>query len=113
VILPNEKQQAIVNRLAGTSGMDDGYVCEEYRVTREELQERHPDDPLLFADGFDGAIIGTAAVNGKTVVAYSTSRCIDILMKEKMTEEDALDHFYYNTASAYVGERTPVFIEDN
>ena len=32
--------------------------------------------------------------------------------KEEMTEEDALDHFYYNVAGSYVGEYTPIYIHE-
>ena len=27
-----------------------------------------------------------------------------------MTEEDAMEHFYFNMMGAYVGEHTPVFL---
>jgi len=27
-----------------------------------------------------------------------------------MTEEEAIEHFYFNVAEAYVGEQTPAFL---
>jgi hypothetical protein len=33
-------------------------------------------------------------------------------MEEGMTEEDALEHYYYNIAGSWVGEKTPIFCED-
>jgi len=37
---------------------------------------------------------------------------IDILISEDMTEEDALEYFYYNVSGAYVGEKTPIWCDD-
>jgi hypothetical protein len=33
-------------------------------------------------------------------------------MKE-MSEEDALEHFSYNVSGAYVGDKTPIWCQDN
>ena len=63
------------------------------------------------ADGFDDAIIGVDYNTGR--IAYSISKCITILMiDEQMTELDATEWFYFNVAGAYVGEGTPVWIDD-
>ena len=46
-------------------------------------------------------------------IAYSVSKCITILMiDEQMTEIDATEWFYFNVAGSYVGEGTPVWIDD-
>lgn len=75
---------------------------------REELSAYH--DDLLFADGFDDAILGVAERIGmEAVVAYSTPKIIEILARE-MTEDEAVEYFEFNILGAYVGERTPVFI---
>jgi len=60
----------------------------------------------LKADGLDSAIIGID--NGHRIV-YDIHKILKIL-KNDMTEEEAIEHFYYNIAGAYVGEYTPVFI---
>ena len=45
------------------------------------------------------------------VAVYNTDKCIEILMRDdELTHEEALDHFYYNTVGAYVGEKTPLFL---
>ena len=63
------------------------------------------------ADGFDDAIIGVDYNTGR--IAYSVSKCITILMiDEQMTELDATEWFDFNVAGAYVGEGTPVWIDD-
>jgi hypothetical protein len=33
-------------------------------------------------------------------------------MEEDLSHEEALDAFYYNTHSAYVGEKTPIWCND-
>ena len=72
---------------------------------RELLDEMEGD--WLLADGFDEAIIG---VSGDKV-AYSITKCIEVLMKE-MSEEEAVEYFDFNVLVAYVGEKTPIFVDD-
>lgn len=70
----------------------------------------YEEEELLKADGFDDAIIG---IDGKTMrLIYSVSKCIEILSKD-MSREDAVDYFYFNMESAYVGEKTPIWCNDN
>ena len=77
---------------------------------REELAERSGIDEMLFADGYDDALIG---YTDGGVAVYSIESIIRIMItQEEMTEEDALDHFYYNVSGAYVGEYTPIFVHD-
>jgi hypothetical protein len=75
---------------------------------RDEIAEAN--EEMLFADGFDDALIGfMERAGGIPVALYDTEMCIAILMDEGMTEEDALDHFYYNVVGSYVGDNTPAF----
>lgn len=75
---------------------------------REELSEEF--EGLLFADGFDEAILGVAERIGmEAVVAYSTPKIIEILSRD-MTEDEAVEYFEFNILGAYVGERTPIFV---
>lgn len=76
----------------------------------ERLIESYGDEELLKADGFDDAVIGICTREYRLI--YSMTKVIDILMAEGMTEEDALEHFYYNIAGSYVGEKTPIWCED-
>lgn len=77
----------------------------------EALMEAHPDTEFLVADGFDDAIIGYHTSSERLI--YSVKKCIHILMEEGMSEEDALEHFSYNVEGAYVGEKTPIWCDDN
>tara|TARA_R100001443_G_scaffold16242_1_gene26170 strand:+ start:254 stop:505 length:252 start_codon:yes stop_codon:yes gene_type:complete len=79
-------------------------------MDKEMLMEELTDNECLVADGFDSALIGIS--EGMNPVAiYDVDKCIQVLMEDEgMTDEEALDYFYYNTVGAYVGEKTPLFI---
>ena len=77
---------------------------------REELIDRYPEESFLLADGFDDAILGVDE-NSMRVI-YSVSKCINILMKD-MSRDDAVEYFDFNTRSAYMGEKTPIYCDDD
>ena len=54
---------------------------------REELCERHGDD-LLFADGYDDAIIGICSGFDSGRVAYSIPKMIEIAAKDLSVDYD-------------------------
>jgi len=74
-----------------------------------ELYSDHDDEGILFADGLDDAIIGICPTSLRVV--YSRSKVIEILAQD-MSIEDAVDFAEYNTFNTYVGERTPIWVED-
>jgi len=76
---------------------------------REQLLNYVPEDTLLFADGFDDAIIGLDT-NSLRVV-YSKQKMIECLMKD-MELDDAIEYLEFNTWGAYVGEQTPIYIDE-
>jgi len=67
------------------------------------------EDEILLADGFNEALIGHAAGMEPRAV-YDYDRCIDVLVEDGMTYEEAMEYFEFNTVGAYVGEQTPVFV---
>ena len=75
------------------------------------VKDNYPD--VLIADGFDDAIIGIAERYGMNPVAlYDKRKCIKIMQdRDNMTEEEAIEFFYYNIVGAYMGEHTPCFAE--
>lgn len=75
----------------------------------ETIVERYSEDDILKADGFDDAVIGIDESSMRLI--YSMSKCIEILMRD-MSEEDALEYYYYNMSGAYVGEATPIWCVD-
>ena len=81
---------------------------------KDELLENYPDDDLMFADGFDDAIIGIATDFTEPRVIYSVTQCLDILEKrDGMSYEDAFDYFTYNVSGGWVGEQTPIWCWDD
>ena len=63
----------------------------------------------LFADGFDDAIIGYDAAAFRTV--YDYDKCSDILMKrDGMTQHEAHEFMEFNVVGAFVGDFTPLFV---
>lgn len=79
------------------------------------LEEHYPDLEFLSADGFEDAIIGVVCdkVTGAYRLAYSRVECINILIKrDGMTEEEAEEYFDFNVEGAYMGEKTPVWVDD-
>ena len=76
---------------------------------REKLLKFVPDDTLLFADGFDDAIMGLDT-NSLRVV-YSKQKMIECLLKD-MELDDAIEYLEFNTWGAYVGEQTPIYVDE-
>lgn len=76
----------------------------------DNILDWYSEDEFIKADGFDEAIIGVDYHNARLI--YSVSKCIDILAKD-MSEEEAVEYFNYNVAGAYVGEKTPIWCQDD
>ncbi len=76
----------------------------------DSILENYSEEEILKADGFDDAVIG---IDTHMRLVYSVSKSLDILVKDGMTMEDAMEHFYYNVSGSYVGEKTPIWVEDN
>jgi hypothetical protein len=74
----------------------------------KQILELYPDDTFVIADGFDDAIIGVDDNNLKIV--YDIDEVINILIRDGMEVDEAIEYYEYNIAGAYVGENTPSFI---
>lgn len=80
----------------------------DVEVLKNELAEMEPE--MLFADGFEDALIGTVQIFSKTVALYDREKCIKILIKrDGMDPEGAEEYFDFNVTGAYVGDHTPAF----
>jgi hypothetical protein len=73
----------------------------------EQLEQQ--EETSIFYDGFDDAIIGVELNTFRII--YSTTKCIEILCKD-MSEDDAREYFDFNVVGGYVGEKTPIFCND-
>lgn len=68
------------------------------------------DNKTLSAAGFANAIIGYSD-DGKIV--YSKSKMVEVLISEEdMSLIDAIEHCDINLWTAYVGEFTPIYVND-
>lgn len=78
---------------------------------RQDLVDLYNDEELLFADGFDDCIIGvTSGFDSAYKIAYDMGKIIDKLVADGMTSEEAEEYFDYNILGAYVGDRTPLYV---
>lgn len=73
----------------------------------EQLEQQ--EETSIFYDGFDDAIIGVELNTFRII--YSTTKCIEILCKD-MSEDDAREYFDFNVVGGYIGEKTPIFCND-
>jgi len=75
----------------------------------DEIIESFPEEELLKADGFDDALIGIDCKSMRLI--YSANKCIEILMRHT-DEKEAMRFYQEEIASAWFGDRTPIFCED-
>jgi hypothetical protein len=73
--------------------------------------ERLEEEDCLLADGFEMALIGiTCGI--EPVAVYDINKMTKILVsRDEMTEEDAIEYLQFNVIGAFVGEKTPIYID--
>lgn len=77
---------------------------------REELTDNFGGD-ILFADGYDDAIIGVCIGCDSGRVVYDAEKMVDICAKDLETDHiEALEFLEFNTFCAYVGDNTPIYL---
>ena len=82
----------------------------EAALIQDKLEEENP-EAILFPN-YEDALIGICRRKGMNPVAlYDQQKCIEILMQDGMSEDDAVEWFEYNTIDAWVGENTPCFLD--
>ena len=96
-------------RITGREGKEE-FMKDTSRI-QSEIWNANPD--ILFADGFDEALIGTGDRFGFSgpVAVYDMDKCFEILEeRDGMEYEDAVEYFNYNVIGAWVGDGTPIFV---
>lgn len=80
-------------------------------LIEEDLHDLIEAGELLYADGFEDALIGYVEVKGRpTVALYDRDRCLEVLVeRDGMDLAEAAEYLNYNVTDAYVGEHTPAF----
>jgi hypothetical protein len=84
------------------------------RKTIEQCIENHLsyDEEIMLADGFEDAFVGIGRkFGGPAFAVYNRQKCLDLLIAQDMTSEEAEEFFEFNIAGAYVGENTPAFLD--
>ena len=80
-------------------------------MSREHTIELIPEeylDKVLFADGFDDAIMGYDEQQHRVI--YSQQRMILTLLNDGMELEDAIEYLGFNVWCAYIGEHQPIYM---
>jgi hypothetical protein len=72
----------------------------------EKVTEALDEEEITLADGFADAFLGIGRQFGKPLEVYSRRKCIEVLM------EQAEEYFEFNLAGAWVGETTPIYLEE-
>lgn len=70
------------------------------------------DETILLADGLESAFMGIGRQFSHPVAIYSYKKTLKCLKRMGMTSEDAEEYFQFNIAGAFVGDQTPVFLQD-
>jgi len=67
----------------------------------------------MSSDGFDAAVIGvtTNKATSELVLVYSRSLALMVLMLN-MPYEEAIEYFDFNVEGAYMGDKTPIWVDD-
>lgn len=88
----------------------------------EKIIDRYPEDEFLKMDGYDDCIIGYDCAFGDHIrLIYSVKKVLNKLTKEFIKDGisedeaiiDAIEYFEFNMRGAYVGEKTPIFCQDD
>lgn len=85
-------------------------ICHRTDDPFEELSSVNPE--ALLADGLEDAYLGYVInTHHKSVAVYDAVKCVEIMMRDGMTEEEAQEYLEFNTFCAYVGENGPLFVK--
>jgi hypothetical protein len=77
----------------------------------QAILDNYPDEDFLVAEGFDDAVIGFDVHDFRLI--YSVKKCLEILVNDGLSHEDAIEHFDFNVSGSFIGERTPIWCVDN
>jgi hypothetical protein len=88
--------------------------AEEETVASRVRRAMEGDNPeALFADEFDAAILGIGRRCGQpSIVVYSYSKCVEVLMEDGMSYVDAVEWMDFNVVGAWMGPHTPMWVLD-
>lgn len=76
-----------------------------------DIINTYNDEELKVADGLDDAVIGI--LTDTMQIVYSKKKCVDILVSEGLRRDEAIEYLEFNTYCAYVGDKTPIWVDDD
>ena len=66
---------------------------------------------MLYADGFDDAILGGGQRFNDIFVVYDRNKLLDILVeRDGMKMDEAIGYYESNIVGGWVGDKTPAFV---
>lgn len=77
----------------------------------EWANDYFPDQEILIPNGFEEAFMGVAVQFDNHIPIFNRSKCLDILISQGMSFEEAQEFFDFNVQSAWHGPNTPAFID--
>lgn len=78
----------------------------EDKIKLEELSE-----DIIILDDFNEAVLGMVSSFEGPRVVYNLKTILEILQKDGMSREEALEYFNFNILGAYIGPQNPVFLD--
>lgn len=84
------------------------------KLTWEQVCEWYEDeeDPLIEYPDLREFVVGVVSRFGQPpVLCYDRTRVLEHYQSEGMSYEEAVEWFEFNVIGAYVGERTPCFLD--
>lgn len=85
------------------------------RTKLDDIVEQWADVDILKVDGFDDCVLGyDYNWDGVIRLIYSVDKIIKKLVKkDKMDIDEAIEYFEFNIRGSYVGEKTPIYCQDD
>ena len=102
------KEQTKLKKLQTPSQHNVGVAIDLVKKNKlQQILDEYPDHEFLKATGMDDACIGVQKETLRLI--YSKEKCLECLMNDGMTDEEAEEWFEFNTRPAYVGLKTPIW----
>ena len=87
-------------------------ICRTKKQLLKKLRElMDVDEPIMLADGFEEAFVGIARQFNKPIAIYHREKCIKLLMRQGMSEDEAEEFFSFNVEGCYSGDQTPAYLD--
>lgn len=84
-------------------------------ITRQQISDmfEEMEESVLLMDGFEEAFIGhSQRINEPVLAVYSRAKMVEVLMRDGMSYDEADEYIEFNCIGAWVGERTPIIVND-